>query len=295
MNDRIPPVITSVGEALRKQPTGWQRPDCGLSGAERWVVEFSDGSSVFVKAATNEYTKNWLVNEHDALKVAGPRFAPKIIAWLEAEYPILVTEDMSAGYWPAGTGEVHWRPGDMQAVIATLEQLRAVAPVDGLPLVPHPPQVWDALLANPELARSGLCTPGWIELNGPEILAAEQVPIEPGRCLVHGDVRSDNLCIYPDGGVRFADWAQAGIGHPYHDLVTLLPTLRLEDGPRPSSVMSGHTGLIVRSAGATIARALGDENAPDWLRRVLLRLAAINLEWVTDILEIAPANEASQA
>ncbi len=282
------PVLSRVGQALSKRPIQWQRPECGLSATERWVVQFDDDSSVFVKAATDPATTDWLVNERHALELVGSRFGPNIIAWLEGDFPILVTEDMSAGYWPAGTGETHWRDGDMAAVIDTLDQLRAVQVDDRLNRLPEPPLVWNDLLLNPVLADSGLCTPQWLERYGADILAAEQSPVEAGTSLVHGDVRSDNLCLYPNGQVRFVDWSHAGIGHPYHDLVALLPTLRLEGGPRPSTILSDQVGLIVRSAGANISRALSDDSGPDWLRAVLLRLAAINLEWVSDILELAP-------
>lgn len=291
MTDSTPPILITVGDALHKRLISWQRPECGLSGADRWIVQFDDGTSAFIKAATDQNTTDWLVNERNALEIARTQFAPNIIAWLEADFPILVMEDMSAGYWPAGTGEVHWRDGDMDAVIATLEQLRTVE-VDGTPpQLPEPALIWNDLLSNPALVQSGLCSNHWIERYGPAILAAEQVPVEAGRSLVHGDVRSDNLCIYPGGHVRFGDWAQAGVGHPYHDLISLLPTLRLEGGPRPSTVLYDHVGLIVRFAGANISRALGDESGPDWLRAVLLRLAAIHLEWVSDILYLPPASE----
>ncbi|MCO5218804.1 MAG: aminoglycoside phosphotransferase family protein [Thermomicrobiales bacterium] len=295
MTDLIPSVLLTVGTALEKRPVSWQRPECGLTAAERWVVQFDDGTSAFVKAATDANTTSWLVNERHVLELVGSRFAPTSVAWLEEDFPILVTEDMSAGYWPAGTGETHWRDGDIDAVIATLVQLRDVS-VDGtLNRLPEPRTVWHDLLPNPALHQSGLCSSQWLEWYGADILAAEQLPIEAGTSLVHGDVRSDNLCLYPDGQVRFVDWSHAGLGHPYHDLVALLPTLRLEDGPRPSTILSDQIGLIVRSAGTTVTRTLNDDSGPDWLRAVLLRLAAINLEWVSDILDLASPTGADHA
>lgn len=56
----------------------------------------------------------------------GQRFAPAIVGWLDGDLPVLVTEDLTGAYWPAGTGTVHWRAGDMQAVLAELRLLRAV-------------------------------------------------------------------------------------------------------------------------------------------------------------------------
>lgn len=288
MASTTPEVLKLVGDRLKKRPVHWQRPECGLSATERWVVQFRDDTSVFLKAATDVETTGWLINEGKALTVAAPEFGPNIIDWIDEEFPILVMEDMSAGYWPAGTGEVHWREGDMAALIATLDRLRDVHPETGLTVVPEPPMVWGEILAHPNLVQSGLCTGQWIEKHSPVIEAAGHVAIEQGRSLVHGDVRSDNLCLYPQGNVRFGDWAHAGIGHPYHDLVTALPTLRLEGGPRPSSVYSDNIGLIVRQAGANILRSLDDETSPAWLQSVLRRFAEIYLEWVSDILELPP-------
>ncbi len=288
MVNTTPPVLNLVGQRLQRRPVHWERPECGLSATERWVVQFSDNTSAFVKAATDADTTAWLINEGKALTVAAPEFGPNIIDWIDEEFPTLVMEDMSAGYWPAGTGEVHWREGDIDAVIATLDRLRDVHPESGLPLVPEPPMVWDEIIAHPGLAKSGLCTSKWIENHGPAIEAAGQGVIEQGRSLVHGDVRSDNLCLYPQGQVRFGDWAHAGIGHPDHDLITALPTLRLEGGPRPSSVYSDKIGLIVRHAGTNILRSIQDETSPAWLQSVLRRYAAIYLEWVSDILELPP-------
>ena len=284
-----PTVLTRVGAALGKSAAAWQRPECGLTTAERWLVTFTDDTSAFVKAATDEQTAAWLRAERAALLVAGSRFGPQIVDWIDTEeFPILVTEDLSAGHWPAGTGTVHWRPGDMENVLHDLDLLKAV-PGTGLLRIPEVPAHWKALLATDALVRAGLCSPDWLSDNGQELITEDEAELrdEP-RVLVHGDVRSDNLCVLPSGQTRFVDWSQAGAGHPLHDLITLLPTLRLEGGPRPSSLLTEPAVLIVRMAGAAIARALGDPHGPSWLQRVLHELALINFQWVCDILDLAP-------
>lgn len=284
-----PHVFDRVAAALGRPVIGWQRPDCGLSPAERWVVRLADGFSVFVKAATDGDTAAWLQNERAAVAVAGHRFAPAVVAWLEdGPFPILVSEDLSGDYWPAGTGTVRWRNGDIAAVLRDLSELRAL-PADGLATLLEPPAEWDQILATDALVRHGLCTPGWITSNGSALVAADQPTPRPEQLsLVHGDVRSDNLCIGADRQVRFVDWSHAGAGHPLHDLVTALPTLHLEGGPRPSTVLSRPADLITRRAGGSVARALRDHSGPAWLKTVLRQLAVINLQWVSDILGLAP-------
>lgn len=291
-----PGVLDRVAAALGQAPVDWHRPECGLSSAERWVVRLADGSSVFVKAATDEDTAAWLQNERAAVAVAGERFAPPVVAWLDdGPIPILVSEDLSGDYWPAGTGTVRWRTGDIAAVLRDLEALRALR-APGLRTLPEPVAQWNRILATDALIRYGICTPAWMSANAAALVAADQLWSPPeGLSLVHGDVRSDNLCIGADGRVRFVDWSDAGQGHPLHDLVTTLPTLRLEGGPRPSTVLSQPVGLITRLAGRSVARALGDRSGPEWLTAVLRRLAVINLRWVCDLLGVAPPDGSCSA
>lgn len=283
----MPAVLERVAAAVGQQVVGWERPECGLSAAERWVTRLADGSSIFVKAATDPDTADWLANERSALGVAGEQFGPKVIDWLDdARYPILITEDLSSCYWPAGTGSVHWRDGDLAAVLDTLGRLQ-LRPGNDLRTLSDPPSSWEQLLTSGALAGAGWCTPGWTAAYGSELITADRAPLQTDRlALVHDDVRSDNLCIDFDGQVRFVDWSQAGAGHPLHDLVTFLPAAHLEGGPVPSAVLTEPVGLITRLAGASITRALNDHSGPDWLQVVLRQLATIWLRWVCEVLKL---------
>ncbi|MBO0810487.1 MAG: phosphotransferase [Microlunatus sp.] len=283
-----PAVLDRVAAAVGRDVIGWERPECGLSAAERWVTRLAGGSSVFVKAATDPDTASWLATERRALEVAGTELGPAVIDWLDdGEFPILITEDLSGSYWPAGTGSVSWRDGDMAAVFDGLARLRD-RPGDDLARLPEPPSRWEDLLAGGSLVRAGWCSRNWTDRNGPAVITADRRALSgDGLVLVHGDVRSDNLCIGIDGRARFVDWSQAGAGDRFRDLALLLPTLRLEGGPPPSDVLTEPAGLITRLAGATIARAFGDRRGPDWLQEVLRQLALINLVWVCDVLDLA--------
>ena len=291
---RRPAILGLVADVLGTDVVGWDRPECGLTAAERWVARLADGGSVFVKAATDPETAVWLRNERSALAAAGSHFAPREVAWLDEELPLLITEDLSAAYWPAGTGVVRWRPNDMAAVLASLAELRSRSGA-GLPPLADPPARWRALVEADALVGEGWCTQRWTDAYGPLLITADVLPPTDATALVHGDVRSDNLCIGPDDQVRFVDWSQAGAGQPFHDLVTLLPTLRLEGGPAPSTVLTEPVGLITRQAGVSVARAFGDgdHRQPDWLRDVLRQLAAINLTWVCELIELAPPDGAA--
>ena len=289
MTGTPPPVVTRVAEARGSRPLTWRRPECGLSAAERWAIRLADGSSVFVKAAVDADTSRWLATERQALDLVGGRFGPAVLDWLDGnQWPVLVTEDLSEAYWPAGTGVTRWRPGDMAAVIDRLADLRALPAPDALAAIATPPARWAQLLAGDDLVRTGLCSRVWARANGPALVAADTDPDPVPTCLVHGDVRSDNLCLTGDGAVWFVDWSNTGAGHPFHDLTTLLPTLRLEGGPAPADVLVQPVEVIVRAAGATAYRAVHGTSGPDWLQAVMLRLAAIGLTWVSAALGCAP-------
>lgn len=277
---------------LGREPVSSHRPPFGLSAAERFVVEFDDGSGAFVKAATNESTASWLRQERRSLAIAGSRLGPDVLAWEEGSRPLLVTADLSSAYWPAAgdtDGRTLWRPGDVEALLAALDALGDFGPLpDDLRAADWPEPAWEKILTGPALVEAGLCSAGWADRNGGAIIAVDRRARSRGSALVHGDVRSDNVCFLADGSARLVDWSESGRGDPDHDLIQLLPTIHLEGGPAPASVLGGPAEPIVRLSGATIRRALHPGTGPAWLHRVLLRLAAIDLAWVAAALDIEP-------
>jgi aminoglycoside phosphotransferase (APT) family kinase protein len=99
---------------------------------------------------------------------------------------------------------------------------------------------------------------------------------------VHGDLRSDNICLLPDR-IVFVDWSGSGRGSGDTDLALLLPTLHLEGAPRPYDVMPDGAEWAAWQTGQLAVRAISG-NAPAWLIRVLIRLARINLVWAANCL-----------
>jgi hypothetical protein len=284
-----PKSVRVAAAALGARTTRWQVPDFGLSSAERYVASLDTGTSVFVKGATDGDTARWLRNEYRALCAVGDRFGPRVIAWIDdSDRPVLATEDLSDAYWPASTGTTHWRVGDIDTVLATLDGLRDLEPPSSLSPVEWPRPAWANLIASQALSKAGICSTSWLERNGPAIVDADERAEPGGDSLVHGDVRSDNLCLLQHGGVRLVDWSYAGIGSPAHDRILLLPTLRLEGGPPPATILAEPVELIARLCGSTVRRAVSDRPMPEWLRDVFRRLAFIDLAWLADILNLEP-------
>jgi aminoglycoside phosphotransferase (APT) family kinase protein len=97
-----------------------------------------------------------------------------------------------------------------------LARLHAIAPADvaDLPLAAVSPA--DARTAMFELYRSfGVDSPvfdlafAWL---------AERLPADPPTALVHGDFRSGNFIVGPDGLRAILDWELAHLGHPMADI-----------------------------------------------------------------------------
>ena len=93
----------------------------GYTLMERWLVELPDGTRGFAKVAVGEPTAGFLRDEHRVYSQVEEPFLPRLLAWDDdGELPILVVEDLSEAHWPPP-----WRPGDAEAVLATLEKLHA--------------------------------------------------------------------------------------------------------------------------------------------------------------------------
>lgn len=266
------------------------RPRTGLSAAHRFIVQLEGGSVVFVKAATTPETADWLRNEHFAIQVAPADLTPRTLAWLEddAAKPILIVDALLDGHWPAGPGGTNWRPGDLPMVLNAIRRL-GEQPADALPPARSAKSAgWRNILRSPEgFLRLGLCSTAWLAGHGETLAEAENRVVRTGAAFVHGDVRSDNIWVGAQG-VKFVDWSNARRGAPETDLAEFLPTAHLEGGPPPHDIFPEGGGWGAAQGSELALRAIADEAAPNWLRRVFLRLAAINIDWALQSLQLPP-------
>lgn len=275
--------------ALGQPSREWAKPDTGLSAAARFSVTLEDRSRVFVKAATDEQTERWLRNEYLALQSVPGRFGPIVVAWLDepGSHPILVVEDLSRAHWPASHLGVDWRRGDIDRVLAAIKDLSHVRAPSGLAPSPTGQALWPAFAREGSDRHAfldlGLCSPAWFADAVPVLIDAEAALDESGDWLVHGDLRSDNMCIKEER-VVFVDWSHASRGHSEHDLAHLLPTLHLEGGPPPVDVMPTAGAWAAAGAASIARRRLHDPTLPTWLASVFVNLLAIDLSWAASCL-----------
>jgi len=283
--DTVPPpeLHERVERVWGKKSHSWIAPGFGLSAAHRFCVRFSDDSAAFVKAATDKWTEKQLRVEYLVLSTLQGSHAPTVLAWLdehEHPFPVLITEDLSSAYWPARHDGTVWKEGQFAALF---DGLHAVASRRAPETLDHlrnrVKTTWPEIASDPEpFLRLGLCSERWYQQVIDALLLAERQIMTDGEALVHGDVRSDNLC-FRGSSVVFVDWAEAMRGNPYYDMAWALPTLHLEGGPPPFVVFPKGGEWAVLLSGMHIKRACSDRSAPDWLTNVFKRLIAIELEW----------------
>ena len=100
-------LVERVAHCLGRSLTGWRPVAGGYTVATRWLVTCADGSSAFVKGATDALTATWLLLtwlrlEYGVYAHVQAPFLPMLRAWDDdGVYPLLVLEDLSGAVWYA--------------------------------------------------------------------------------------------------------------------------------------------------------------------------------------------------
>lgn len=272
-----------------KKPASWRRIARGYTPAQRWQVTFADGSTVFAKFGSTPATASWLRAEHAVYRTLSGRFMPSIIGYDDhAERPLLLLEDLSDAWWPPP-----WRPGDVERLLETLHEVAATPVAKGaLPELESERgrfAGWLNVERDPAPFLSlGLCSAEWLEAALPSLLMAQDLALLGGTDLVHGDLRSDNLC-FTQQRVVLVDWNGARRGNSAYDLAAVAPSLRLEGGPLPDELVPGEGALGVLVCGYFAANA-GLRPIPDapLVRKIQLRQLRIALPWAARALGLPP-------
>jgi aminoglycoside phosphotransferase (APT) family kinase protein len=107
----------------------------------------------------------------------------------------------------------------------------------------------------------GIVSAEWLDGSMPALLeASDKTPLD-GESLVHGDVRSDNLCLR-SGHAVLLDWNHARIGNPAFDIAFWLPSLVLEGGPEPEGFDVDEFAAFVAGYFAALAGLPAPAGAP---------------------------------
>ena len=253
-------------------------------------MELADGSTAFVKSARSDDTASWIRDEHlFYAQMRGASFLPTMLGWHDdGERPVIVLEDLSAAHWPPP-----WDPGNVDAVLACLDEVAASTPPPDLPSVADSQfdfQGWIEIEDDPEpFLGLRLCSRRWLEAALPTLRFATEIAPLAGDALLHFDVRSDNICIR-DGRAVLVDWNFACAGNPLADVAAWLPSLHAEGGPAPEDILpDGAAELAALLAGYFGAHAARPEipEAPH-VRTLQLRQARTALPWAARALGLPP-------
>lgn len=279
-------LIKQIQNITGAKPVSWNRVKGGYTAADRCVVKLENGSSVFVKSATDEETNNWIRDEYKVYGNLSADFLPKLIGYTGEEHPALILEDLSSGFWPPP-----WSAEYIKRVKEVLKKVAATKPPAGLPNLDHisNSKGWHKIAEDPSgFLGLKLASPEWLDKNLPLLMKAEQEVDLSGDALVHCDVRSDNICFMGDRTL-LVDWNWASVGTPVLDFITWLPSLHSEGGPAPWDITLEEPELIALLAGYFASHAyLPPHKLGPAIRELQLAQLRSALPWVARALHLPP-------
>jgi aminoglycoside phosphotransferase (APT) family kinase protein len=208
----------------------------------------SNGHRAFVKAVGGISPDSLDMHRAEArIAAALPVSVPsaRLLASLDSDdWVILIFEDVE-GRMPVQP----WQPAELSRVLAAIADL-------ALRLTPAPVEApsaaarfskylghgWHQLAAARRAGDDDLADlDPWARAALHDLAGLESgwVAAAEGTTLAHGDVRADNVLLAADR-VVFVDWPWACVAQPWFDLVTMLPSVTLNGGPPPESVLAAH-------------------------------------------------------
>ncbi len=285
--DDVHRIERAVGwRPTRFRPASPTRGD-GPAGA-RWIVgdDAAPARTAFVKLGATPLTAAWTRAEARNYAALAGWFLPGVIGFDDdGVRPALALEDLSSATWPPP-----WNAERIDAVREALAAIRATPPPPHLePIDVAGERNWPSVADDPEpFLSTGLCSRAWLRGALPALVAAAAAAPLAGDALVHGDLRSDNVCLR-DGRAIVIDWNHATIANPDFDVAAWLPSLAAEGGPPPESILPDAPELAAWIAGYFCAHA-GLPFLPDapHVRALQLSQARTALPWAARALGLPP-------
>ncbi len=253
----------------------------GAPSHRRWRVTYDDRPSAFAKIAAFDYTADWLRTEHANYQaLAGQPYLSPVLGWYDdGEHPALVLEDLSDAMWPPP-----WTTDRIDAVFDALGAIQGTPPPAS---ITHEfgalfdiDEGWDPMRADPSGALAlRVFDRRWFETHADMLAEAAGSAGLGGDALLHGDVRSDNLCVR-DGRAVLVDWNWACRGASTLDVLSWLPSLHHEGGPEPWALMPDHGPHAALLAGFFLEHA-GREPIPQapHVRQLQRDQGVVALRW----------------
>src|SRR5882724_1775631 len=154
-----------VARSLGQRLLAWRPVTRGYTTASRLIVTCADGSSVFVKGATDTRTAKWLRTEYGVYSQVQASFLPAMRAWADdGSDPFLVLEDLTGAAWQAP-----WPMARISQVLDTLRQVAATRAPTGLSSLEERRSSLRGWSASPSYSCGCACArpPGWVTASRP--------------------------------------------------------------------------------------------------------------------------------
>ncbi len=202
----------------------------GYSLAKRGIITLADGTTVFIKLATDADSKRFIAKELVAYKWLKQKSYPHIPEILLEKEDGFVLPDLSHLDWSN-----HWNTQKVDAVFQALDELSGMALTEEDRAVLSDFDVangWQELIDEPKYQEKLLSELADYPEYARAIKANIQAYADVARAylgeksqfvLTHSDVRSDNLAYNPkDRSVQLIDWNWMGMGRKGIEEVALL-------------------------------------------------------------------------
>jgi aminoglycoside phosphotransferase (APT) family kinase protein len=219
----------------------------GFSPGVAARLKLSSGRRAFVKAVSDINPDSPDIHRAEArIAAALPASAPaaQLLASLDTDgWVVLIFEDVD-GRLPVQP----WHPAELSRVLDAMADLAVTltpAPIEAPPAATrfrYLGRGWQQLAAAASAGDGGLeGLDPWARTRMRDLASLETdwAAAVEGSTLAHGDLRADNILLAQDR-VVFVDWPWACIAQPWFDLVTMLPSVALNGGPPPESVLAAH-------------------------------------------------------
>jgi aminoglycoside phosphotransferase (APT) family kinase protein len=274
----------------------------GFSPGVAARLTLADGRRVFVKAVSGRtnpdspgmHRREARIAAALPASVPAPRF---LDLYDDGDWVALVFEDID------GTApQTPWQQPELDRVLVAIGALSSTltpAPIAVEPvseLMPYVFSGWQRLAASAESRQDDLRgVDPWAQRHLAELVALEAAAADAaaGTTLLHADLRADNILL-TSSRVFFIDWPWASRGAAWVDLAFMLPSVAMQQGPKPWEIFDAHplgrrapaaavtavvaaaAGFMIRGsrlpppAGLPTVRAFQrDQGVPalEWLRR----------------------------
>ena len=224
--DAIPAAVRSaIEDGLGSKVVEAVNQSGGYSPSLAARCRLADGRRVFLKAGAdvpgmNGHVPVMLRRELELCPSWPAGFpAPRVQSTYDDRTWVAIAFEDVAGHTPAQP----WRAEDLDRVIDALDDLPTPR---GLPLLGAEHQLLGTFGG-----FAALVAEGRDEFSSMAAIEAGWTDAVRGDDLAHNDVRDDNVLLADDGRVLFVDWAHAGRGAGWLDVVFAAPSFELGGGP----------------------------------------------------------------